>query len=84
MPVFPESDGRAKVSAGWLIERAGFTKGFTMGAVAISSKHALALTNRGGATTRELLTLARAIRDGVSAKLGVRLENEPIFVGETL
>ena len=55
-----------------------------MGPVAISSKHALALTNRGGATTRDLLALARAIRAGVQAKLGVVLENEPVFVGETL
>jgi len=84
MPVFPEPDGRAKVSAAWLIERAGFTKGYAAGAVAISSKHALALTNRGGATTRELLALARSIRDGVKTKLGVTLENEPVFVGIAL
>ena len=84
MPVFPEPDGRAKVSAAWLIERAGFTKGYAAGAVAISSKHALALTNRGGATTRELLALARSIRDGVKSKLGVTLENEPVFVGIAL
>lgn len=84
MPVFPEADGRAKVSAAWLIERAGFTKGYAAGRVAISSKHALALTNRGGATTRELLSLARTIRDGVKGELGVTLENEPVFVGVAL
>jgi UDP-N-acetylmuramate dehydrogenase len=84
MPVFPEPDGRAKVSAAWLIERAGFTKGYAAGRVAISSKHALALTNRGGATTRELVALARTIRDGVKTKLGVTLENEPVFVGFAL
>ncbi len=84
MPVFPEPDGRAKVSAAWLIERAGFTKGYAAGRVAISSKHALALTNRGGATTRELVALARTIRDGVKTKLGVTLENEPVFVGIAL
>jgi UDP-N-acetylmuramate dehydrogenase len=84
MPVFPEADGRSKVSAAWLIERAGFTKGYAAGPVAISSKHALALTNRGGATTQELLVLARMIRDGVKAKLGVTLENEPVFVGIAL
>ena len=84
MPVFPETDGRSKVSAGWLIERAGFTKGYSAGPVAISSKHALALTNRGGARTSDLLALARTIRHGVETKLGVRLENEPVFVGETL
>ncbi len=84
LPVFPEADGRSKVSAGWLIERAGFKRGFAMGPVAISGKHALALTNRGGATTRELLVLARAVRDGVRDRFGVTLENEPVFVGVTL
>ena len=84
LPVFPEMDGRSKVSAAWLIERAGFPKGHAMGPVAISSKHALALTNRGGATTADLLALARAIRDGVKAKFGVTLENEPVFVGVSL
>lgn len=84
MPVFPEPDGRTKVSAAWLIERAGFTKGHAMGPAAISSKHALALTNRGQATTRDLLALARAIRAGVREKLGVVLENEPVLVGVTL
>ena len=84
LPVFPEADGRSKVSAAWLIERAGFPKGHAMGPVAISSKHALALTNRGGATTADLLALARAIRDGVRATFGVTLENEPVFVGVSL
>jgi UDP-N-acetylmuramate dehydrogenase len=84
MPMFPEPEGRAKVSAAWLIERAGFGKGHSAGRVAISSKHALALTNRGGATTSELLYLARLIRQGVNAKLGVVLENEPVLVGATL
>jgi UDP-N-acetylmuramate dehydrogenase len=84
IPLFPEPDGRTKVSAGWLIERAGFAKGYAIGPAAISSKHALALTNRGGATTRDLLALARTIRDGVQSKLGVTLENEPVFVGVTL
>lgn len=84
LPVFPEPDGRAKVSAAWLIERAGFPKGHALGPVAISSKHALALTNRGGATTANLLALARAIRAGVHAKFGVTLENEPVFVGVSL
>ncbi|MBX3192205.1 MAG: UDP-N-acetylmuramate dehydrogenase [Labilithrix sp.] len=84
MPMFAEPDGRTKVSAAWLIERAGFAKGHAMGPVAISSKHALALTNRGGATTRDLVALARAIRAGVSARFGVTLENEPVFVGVAL
>lgn len=84
MPAFPEPDGRTKVSAAWLIERAGFTKGYAAGPVAISSKHALALTNRGGATTRDLLALARTIRQGVHARFGVLLENEPVMVGVSL
>jgi UDP-N-acetylmuramate dehydrogenase len=84
MPTFPEADGRTKVSAAWLIERAGFRKGYEFGPVAISSKHALALTNRGGARTRDLVDLARAVRDGVKDRFGVTLENEPVFVGVTL
>jgi UDP-N-acetylmuramate dehydrogenase len=84
MPVFPEADGRSKLSAGWLIENAGFKKGLTVGHVAVSSKHALALTNRGGATTKELVALARQLRAGVFARFGVMLENEPVFVGVSL
>ncbi len=84
MPTFPERDGRTKVSAAWLIERAGFTKGFTKGRAAISSKHALALVNRGGATAAELVALARAIREGVRDRFGGTLENEPVFVGLAL
>lgn len=84
MPVFPEADGRAKLSAGWLIENAGFPRGFAVGRVAVSGKHALALTNRGGATTKELVELARQIRAGVETRFGVRLENEPVFVGVRL
>jgi UDP-N-acetylmuramate dehydrogenase len=84
MPVFPEPDGRFKLSAGWLIENAGFKKGLTVGRVAVSSKHALALTNRGGATTKELVALARQLRAGVFARFGVMLENEPVFVGVSL
>jgi UDP-N-acetylmuramate dehydrogenase len=86
VPKFPEPDGRIKVSAAWLIERAGFAKGFTLdGRAAISSKHALALTNRSGdATAADLVALARAIRAGVRARFGVTLENEPVFVGLAL
>lgn len=84
MPEFPEPDGRTKVSAAWLIERAGFAKGHRAGNVSISTKHALALTNRGGATTTELVSLARAIREGVRTRFGITLENEPVFVGLTL
>jgi UDP-N-acetylmuramate dehydrogenase len=82
-PAFPQPDGRIKTSAAWLIERSGFRKGYARGRVAISSKHALALVNRGGATTEELLTLAREIARGVRDRFGVELEPEPTIVGGT-
>lgn len=80
MPRWPQPDGMTKLSAGWLIERAGFTRGYTVGRVGISTKHALALVNRGGATAAELLGLAAEIVDGVRAKLGVQLVPEPVIV----
>jgi UDP-N-acetylmuramate dehydrogenase len=80
-PGWPQPDGRVKVPAAWLIERAGFHKGYGTGTVGVSTKHTLALTNRGGATTEELLDLARQIRDGVEAAHGIRLVNEPVLVG---
>ena len=81
-PRFPEPDGRVKTSAAWLIERAGFARGHGDPAtVAISAKHTLALTNRGGGTTAELLALAREIAAGVEARFDVRLEPEPTLVG---
>src|SRR5213075_1165660 len=60
-PRFPEPDGRIKTSAAWLIERAGFSKGYGDGRIGISAKHALALVNRGGGTTAELVALAREL-----------------------
>jgi UDP-N-acetylmuramate dehydrogenase len=72
---------RLKTSAAWLIEHAGFGKGYGDGAVRLSTKHTLALTNRGGATTEELLSLAREIRDGVEERFGIRLVHEPVLVG---
>jgi UDP-N-acetylmuramate dehydrogenase len=81
-PGFPEPDGRVKTSAAWLVERAGFGRGYAMpGPAAISTKHSLALTNRGGATTAELLALAREVAAGVERELGVRLVPEPVLVG---
>jgi UDP-N-acetylmuramate dehydrogenase len=80
MPRWPQPDGMTKLSAAWLIERAGFTKGTTRGNVGISRKHALALVNRGGATAGELLALAREIQAGVRAQLGIHLEPEPVIV----
>ncbi|HET8951363.1 MAG TPA: UDP-N-acetylmuramate dehydrogenase [Solirubrobacteraceae bacterium] len=81
-PAFPEPDGRIKTSAAWLIERAGFPKGYGNGRVGISTKHTLALVNRGGATTAELLALAHEIADGVQGRFGVRLTPEPVLVGQ--
>jgi UDP-N-acetylmuramate dehydrogenase len=81
MPRWPGPDGRVKLSAGWLIERAGFGKGLRRGPVGISSAHALALVHHGGGTTVALLTLAREIRDGVRTRFGVTLVPEPTLVG---
>ncbi|MFH9366240.1 UDP-N-acetylmuramate dehydrogenase [Streptomyces anulatus] len=83
-PAFPAEDGRTKTSAAWLIDRAGFTKGYGSGPARISTKHALALTNRGAATTEDLLALAREVVAGVHAVFGVTLVNEPVTVGVSL
>lgn len=83
MPAFPALDGKTKLSAAWLIERAGFTRGTARGRVGISTKHSLALVNRGGATASELVALAREVRDGVLAAFGVRIVPEPELVGFT-
>jgi UDP-N-acetylmuramate dehydrogenase len=80
-PRFPEPDGRAKTSAAWLIERAGFAKGLRRGPVGLSDKHALALVNRGGARTEDLVALAREIAAGVHDAFGVDIVPEPVFVG---
>jgi UDP-N-acetylmuramate dehydrogenase len=83
-PRFPEPDGRVKSSAAWLIERAGFTKGYGDGRIGISTKHALALVNRGGGTTAELVALARELAGGVRDAFGVELRPEPTLVGVSL
>lgn len=70
-----------KVPAAWLIERAGFARGFARGAAGISSRHTLALINRGGARAAEILALADEIASGVFARFGVRLEREPVLLG---
>ncbi len=84
-PRWEQPDGRVKTSAAWLIEQAGFAKGFGgdigRGRVTLSHKHTLALTNRGGGTTAELLTLARHVRDGVHEKLNITLHPEPTLIG---
>jgi UDP-N-acetylmuramate dehydrogenase len=83
-PRFPEPDGRVKTSAAWLIEHAGFSKGYGDGRIGISAKHALALVNRGGGTTAELVALASEIAGGVRAAFGVELRPEPTLVGVSL
>jgi len=82
-PRYSQPDGTIKTSAAWLIEHAGYQRGFpgAEGQVSLSTKHALALTNRGGATTGDLLDLAREVRDGVRARFGITLEPEPTLVG---
>ncbi|MDF3290979.1 UDP-N-acetylmuramate dehydrogenase [Streptomyces silvisoli] len=83
-PAYPAGGGHTKTSAAWLIDKAGFTKGYGTGPARISSKHTLALTNRGAATTEDLLALAREVRDGVRDTFGVTLVNEPVMVGVRL
>ena len=80
-PRFDQPDGTIKTSAAWLIEHAGFSKGYGDGEARVSTKHTLALTNRGKATTAGLLALAREIRTGVEASFGITLVNEPVLVG---
>ncbi|MGB6004521.1 MAG: UDP-N-acetylmuramate dehydrogenase [Ornithinimicrobium sp.] len=80
-----ETGGMVKTSAAWLIDKAGFTKGYGLpGPAALSSKHTLAVTNRGDAATSDIIDLAAAVRDGVEAAFGVRLVNEPVLVGVSL
>lgn len=83
-PAYPAGPGRTKTSAAWLIDKAGFTKGYGSGPARISTKHTLALTNRGGATTEDLLALAREVVAGVREAFGVTLVNEPVTVGVQL
>jgi UDP-N-acetylmuramate dehydrogenase len=83
-PAWPAGERRVKTSAAWLIERAGFQRGYGRAdGIAISSKHTLALTNRGGGTTAELVALAREIAAGVEEAFGVALVPEPVFVGHS-
>jgi len=81
VPSYPALETRKKVSAAWLVERSGFNKGFGFGRVGISSKHALAIVNRGGATAAEVIALKEQIQLRVEEIWGVRLEPEPVMVG---
>ncbi|MFY4720144.1 UDP-N-acetylmuramate dehydrogenase [Streptomyces sp. LaBMicrA B280] len=80
-PAYPAGEGRRKTSAAWLIDKAGYTKGYGTGPARISTKHTLALTNRGEATTEDLLALAREVVAGVRDAFGITLVNEPVMVG---
>jgi len=80
-PRWPAADGRVKTSAAWLIDHAGYTKGYGLpGPASLSTKHTLALTNRGSASAADLLALAREVRDGVQTAFGVQLIPEPELV----
>lgn len=83
-PAYPAGPGHTKTSAAWLIDRAGFSKGYGSGPARISTKHTLALTNRGAATTEDLLALAREVVAGVREAFGITLVNEPVMVGVEL
>jgi UDP-N-acetylmuramate dehydrogenase len=77
----PESRSRVKIPAAWLIEQAGFAKGYSLGRAAVSSRHTLALVNLGGASAAEILALADQIAAAVEARFGIRLEVEPVLLG---
>ncbi|MBI5542591.1 MAG: UDP-N-acetylmuramate dehydrogenase [Deltaproteobacteria bacterium] len=81
VPRWAQPDGRVKLAAGWLIEKAGLRRGLRRGPVGLSSAHALALVHHGGGSTAELLKLAEHVVDTVEARFGVRLEREPVLLG---
>ena len=81
LPSYPALEKNKKVSAAWLVEKSGFARGYGFGRVAISSKHALAIVNRGGATAAEVLALKEQIQHRVEEIWGIRLEPEPVLVG---
>ncbi len=83
-PAWPQPDGTVKTSAAWLIEHAGFARGYGNDRAALSTKHTLALTNRGSASAADLVALAVEVRDGVRERFGVTLVNEPVLVGTGL
>ncbi len=83
-PAYAQADGSVKTSAAWLVERAGFTKGYGNVRVSLSTKHTLALTNRGDARTADLLALAAEVREGVRSRFGIQLDPEPVLIGCTL
>lgn len=81
VPSFPGANGEIKLSAAWLVEHAGFHRGYVLGNVGISSKHALAIVNRGAATAAEVFALQKKIQQRVFETFGIKLTPEPVFVG---
>ena len=81
LPRYPAANGQVKLAAAWLVEQSGFHKGYTMGPVGISTKHTLAIVNRGGATAKDILSLKDQIQKKVFDIWGVSLQPEPVFVG---
>jgi UDP-N-acetylmuramate dehydrogenase len=81
VPLYPAPGGRVKTSAAWLIEHAGFPKGFGDGSVGLSSRHTLAIVNRGGATAAAIVKFAQRIRHTVHERFGILLQPEPTFIG---
>lgn len=82
IPQYPARPGFVKLAAAWLVEQAGFAKGYTMGRAGISSRHTLALINRGGASAAEIVALREKIISAVEAKFGIHLQQEPVWLGE--
>jgi UDP-N-acetylmuramate dehydrogenase len=81
IPNYPALDAQHKVSAAWLVEHSGFSKGYAAGAAGLSHKHALALINRGDAKASDIIGLKEAIQRGVQQAWGISLEPEPVFIG---
>ena len=80
-PKFPAEAGKIKIPAAWLVEGAGFHKGYARGAVGISRKHSLAIINRGGAKAAEIIALKNDVQRAVREKFGIELQPEPVMVG---
>ena len=80
IPAYPAREGEVKLSAAWLIERAGYQKGFSLGNAGISSRHTLALINRGGASAAEVVALRDKVTDTIDSRFGIRLEPEPVWL----
>jgi len=80
IPAYPAQDSQVKLSAAWLIERAGFAKGYALGNAGISSRHTLALINRGGASAADVTALRDRVIEAVASRFAVRLEPEPVWL----